>query len=74
MLRFNRIRLKELREARGMTQHELGAALRVTEHAVYAWEYGRRAPSLQTIDKIAHLLGVPFMDMLTGAQEEVDPE
>jgi len=46
-------RLRELREARGLTQEELAKALGVTRQTIIAIEKGRYDPSLRLAFKIA---------------------
>ena len=45
-------KIKTARENRGMTQNQLGAAVGVTEQAVYYFEPRLRVPSVQTLPEI----------------------
>ncbi len=45
------------REARGMTQSELGAAIGLTRQTVAAIEQRRYSPSLEAAFRIAHVFG-----------------
>jgi putative transcriptional regulator len=52
----NRVRAE--REARGMTQGELGQAIGLTRQTVAAIEQRRYSPSLETAFRIARVFGV----------------
>ena len=69
------MRLKELRESRGMTQQDVAEAIHVTKGAVCQWENGTRIPGLSTALMLADLFQVP-LDTLLGrkAPEEVERE
>ncbi|KUH33464.1 XRE family transcriptional regulator [Thermococcus celericrescens] len=56
-------RLRELREARGLTQEELAKALGVTRQTIIAIEKGRYDPSLRLAFRIAHFFGVKIEDI-----------
>ena len=56
-------RLRELREAKGLTQEELAKALGVTRQTVIAIEKGRYDPSLRLAFKIARFFGVKIEDV-----------
>jgi len=51
----NRVRAE--REARGMTQSELGAAIGLTRQTIAAIEQRRYSPSLEAAFRIARLFG-----------------
>lgn len=51
-------RIKELRKAKGMTQEKLAARADLTTEAVTRVERGVRMPTLRTLGKLAHGLGV----------------
>lgn len=63
--------LKAARQARGMTQLQLAEALYVTRQTVSNWENGRSEPDLETLGRIAELLGVE-LSLLLG-QEPSEP-
>jgi transcriptional regulator with XRE-family HTH domain len=50
--------LKPLREEKGLTQRALADAVGLSEHAIYLFESGRTAPSLDTLKRLAQALGV----------------
>ena len=45
------LKLKKLRENRGMTQAELGKALDISPSAIGMYEQGRRIPDISTLKK-----------------------
>jgi putative transcriptional regulator len=53
----NRVRIE--REARGMTQSELGAAIGMTRQTIAAIEQRRYSPSLEAAFRIARLFDLP---------------
>jgi putative transcriptional regulator len=55
--------VRDLREARAMTQAELGEAIGVTRHTIIAIEQGRYSPSLESAFRIARLFGVGIEDV-----------
>ncbi|MFO0449108.1 MAG: helix-turn-helix transcriptional regulator [Pseudomonadota bacterium] len=56
-------RVRDLREARSMTQVELGEAIGVTRHTIIAIEQGRYSPSLESAFRISRLFGVGVEDV-----------
>ncbi len=54
-----KIKLKELRENKGMSQAEFAADFGVTQSAVGNWESGSRKPNIDKIKKIADYFNVP---------------
>ncbi len=52
-------RLRELREAAGLSQTELGKRANVPQATVAAYEVGRNAPTWGNVVKFADALGVP---------------
>lgn len=66
MRSFNRSRLRELMDVRGMTPTALGAAVGVTEAAVRMWVSGKRVPRLRLEQTLAltRTLGVRLEDLL----------
>ena len=55
--------VRDLREARAMTQAELGDAIGVTRHTIIAIEQGRYSPSLESAFRIARLFGLGVEDV-----------
>jgi len=65
-----RIRLKELREARGWSQLELGEHAGVRQATISEMETGlTRRVSLEVLDRLARALGVQPGELLEGVQE-----
>lgn len=58
------IRIKILREEKGLTQAELAERLHVTRGAITQYETGKRRPKIDTIQKIAAALEVELSDIL----------
>ncbi|NJD98346.1 transcriptional regulator [Thermococcus sp. GR7] len=65
-------RLRELREARGLTQEELAKALGVTRQTIIAIEKGKYDPSLKLAFKIARFFGVLIEDIFVYEGERDD--
>jgi transcriptional regulator with XRE-family HTH domain len=67
-------RLKQAREARGLSQNGLAAALskreggEVTQSAVSYWESGKNLPATETLRELCAVLGVSA-DWLLGLDE-----
>lgn len=59
------MKLRELREACGMTQREAAKALHVRPATVCGWEKGVRKPSVDMLPVMADLYGVSI-DALYG--------
>ncbi len=57
-------RIRQLREARGMTQVELAAKLCVTKQAVSNWENNNIQPSVETVVALSDFFGVSVDDLL----------
>ena len=65
-----KIRLKELRESKGMTQRDFAAEFGVSKGTVGMWESGAREPrTIDEINRIADYFGVST-DYLLGRTEE----
>lgn len=63
-MKSNVANLAAIRQARGMTQAELGAAVGVGEMQVSHYEAGRRNPTMLRLIAIADALGVTVDDLL----------
>lgn len=55
-----------LRQARGMTQQQLAAALNVSHQAVSKWENGAALPDIQTLMELTQLFGITMEQLLSG--------
>ena len=67
-----RIRLKELRDSKRMSQAKLVKAIGVSQSTVGMWENGKNHPEHNTLLKIAEYFEVP-VDYLVG-KEVIKPE
>ncbi|MBO8423769.1 MAG: helix-turn-helix transcriptional regulator [Firmicutes bacterium] len=61
-------RIKELRQEKGMSQAQLGAAIGVSQKAVDYWERGVNEPKASYIYKMAEVLEVSS-DYLLGLKD-----
>ncbi len=52
-------RLKEAREEAGLTQYALAKRAGISKQAMNLLESGRNQPSWETVQRIAHALGLP---------------
>lgn len=60
---MTRMRLRELRKARGMSQAELARILGVTKMAVSRWENGLTIPTSDKLPSIAALMKCDVTDL-----------
>jgi transcriptional regulator with XRE-family HTH domain len=58
----NPTRLRDLRQARGLSVRGLAKEAGVSTETIYSVEHGRRQPSVRTLGKIARALGVEVKD------------
>jgi len=65
------IRLKEARDAHGLSQQKLAVAIGEAQSSVGGWESGRGTPRYTTLIKIADYLNVS-LDYLTGRSDLPD--
>lgn len=63
------IRIRELREEKGMQQKELAIDLCVSQPTVSDWESGRKVPSARSTQKLADYFNVSI-DYLLGRDEK----
>lgn len=66
-------RLKQAREARGMTGTELAKLLRVERQSVSNYENGKRSPSAHVKNEISKILNFP-LEFFSDISEEVNSE
>ena len=57
-------RLRELREAKGLTQKQLAEKLGVLERTISYWESGKRECDFDTLIKISKYFGSTIDDLL----------
>ena len=65
-------RIRELREAQGLTRAELSQLAHVGYQALAKWEAGSNEISLAMAAKIARALGVKVSDLLCGSPKRDD--
>ena len=58
--------IKRLREAKGMTQSELGEQIGVSSKAASKWETAKGLPDIALIEPLAGALGVSVMELMSG--------
>lgn len=51
-------KIKECRQAKGVSQEELAGMIGVSQNAIYLWENGKRTPKKETLNHIYEALGV----------------
>ncbi|MBQ3236209.1 MAG: helix-turn-helix transcriptional regulator [Oscillospiraceae bacterium] len=66
-------RIKELREARGMTQVRLSIELEVSQESVSAYEKGKCYPSYQSLLKLSEIFGASI-DYIMGLSDKMTVE
>ena len=60
------IKIKNLREKKGLTQTELADILGVSSKAVSKWETAKGLPDISLIEPLANALSVSVMELMTG--------
>jgi transcriptional regulator with XRE-family HTH domain len=63
-------KIKELREARGITQEELAVAMSLSRPTITKYETGERTPDLITATRVAEFFGIS-LDHLVGHKPSV---
>ena len=58
------VKLRALREERGLTQEEAAQLAEVSHRTLIRLESGERAPYMPTVTKIAGAYGVPFEELV----------
>lgn len=58
------MRLKSLREQKGITQKELGAAIGVEQNTISQWETQNRLPRADKLPQLAKILGCTVDELL----------
>ena len=64
------MKLKEYREAKGMTQQELAELLQVSDKSISKWELGNGYPSKKNMMKITELLDLSLEVLLIEENKE----
>lgn len=65
--------LKQLRQARGLTQGQLGELIEVAQATIQRWESGAREPSHEDLIRIARALDVSVADLFRDSGAEPVP-
>lgn len=68
------IRIRELREAKGMQQKELAIDLSVSQPTISDWESGRKIPSARSTKKLADYFDVSIDYLLGRDNKKPAPE
>ena len=66
---MRKIRLRELREERGLTQIQLAEILKLNNKTLSAYETNKCEPDIDTIEKFCKFFNVPA-DYFLGFKEE----
>jgi transcriptional regulator with XRE-family HTH domain len=61
-------RIRDLREKRGLTRSQLASAVGVTFAGVFNWEEKDREPRIDTLTRLAEVLGVSAHYLMTGKE------
>lgn len=67
-------RIRKSREAAGFTQRQLASELEVNPATVSLWESGRNEPDIETVNRIADILGAPAAYLFTGREVAPPPQ
>jgi DNA-binding XRE family transcriptional regulator len=67
--RFSPVRLKQRREASGLTRTELAYAVGRSEQMVFLWEKGKFVPPTEVLVRIAQALGVDVGDLFEDGSD-----
>lgn len=66
--------VRQLREARGLTQAELAAKLGVTRGSISQWENGISAPRMGVIEQMSSLFGVKKSEIIEDRPVTEQPD
>lgn len=58
-------RLKELRDEKGLSQHQLAKDVGLTQSAIHLWELSKRVPNLDAVIVLAKYFNVS-LDYIAG--------
>lgn len=64
-----KLKLKELRTEKGLTQKQLAQVLNTTDDSIFSWEKGRSQPSIEMIRKLCIIFDISA-DYLLGLEDE----
>ena len=63
------MRIKEKREQKGLTQHDMAEELGVDQSTVCLWEIGKTRPRAKLLPKIAKLLSCTIDELLASGEQ-----
>ena len=58
------VKIKEMRQKRGLTQKQLADRLGVKQQNVSDWERGERSPSVKNLKKLSEILNCQIDDLV----------
>lgn len=67
---MSKLRIRELREAKEMSQSELGRLIGVSTVTICLWERGRNNPQTSRLPALANALGVPINELFASEKGE----
>ena len=67
-------KLKQARKDRGLSQKEMGTALKLSDKAVSAYEVGRAVPSIDTLREVSKVTYKPLSYFIDEDSEEQELE
>lgn len=62
-------KLIALRHAKGLSQQQLGEALKITPETINSWEVGTTTPDLTQLSKLADFFGLPLDVLMKDANK-----
>ena len=65
--------IRQLREAKHMTQAELAEKLAVSAKAISKWETARGLPDISLLEPLAAALGVSVLELMQGTSGDSSP-
>ena len=60
--------IRQLREARGMTQAELAEKIGVSSKTISKWETAKGLPDISLLQPLSQVLGISVMELMNGEQ------
>ena len=65
--------IRQLREAKHLTQAELAEKLAVSAKAISKWETARGLPDISLLEPLAAALGVSVLELMQGTRRQSEP-
>lgn len=62
------MRLKEIRESRGLTQDQIAKELCVTRQAISRWENGKTQPDIQSLTKLSEIYNCSIDELVKDSE------